>query len=335
MLMSYCQINILLHEIALRDDHPAEEFKPPYMVKSMRPIRLEMMGKEKLSPDIDAVMSCVTYSHALLDAFLSSDVNTLRAMPVYKFAIVCYAVLVLTKLSQSIDDPQSELGKILDRNSLAVDSYSESVRAQLANAAGSEEFRVPTIFCGIISSFQAFQRRQISNSSPENEEDTATRPLRCLGSQNTGDSDMHSLHIPPSDALDTSASTNASADHDSTSNGFKPPSAHLPSRSDTSTNFRYLPPFTQNTDTNHDHSGYPKQFALEEWTGHSFSRPLRESSLDDQLDIDLSLFPGLSETSAFTGDLDNWMSSTGVTGGDVDEQMLDLPSWEYPSHSQI
>jgi hypothetical protein len=316
MLMSYCQINILLHEIALRVDHPAEDFKPPFMVKSMRPVRSEMMGKEKLAAlAIDAVMSVVTYSHALLDAFLSSDVNTLRALPVYKFAIVSYAVLVLTKLNQSIDDPQSELGKLLDRNSVAIDSYSESVRAHLANAAGSEEFRVPSIFCGIISCFQLSHRRRISNSSPENEEETATRPSLYFGSQKTGDLDVHSLQFPPTSARDTSASTNPSASRDSTSNGFNPPSAHLP-------------PFTQNNDTNQDNSGYPEQFASEEWTGHSLSRPVHESGLNDQLDIDYSLFPELAETGAFTKVLDNWVSSAGVTGGDIDEQMPDLHSWE-------
>ncbi|KAH8820705.1 hypothetical protein F5884DRAFT_647203, partial [Xylogone sp. PMI_703] len=152
LLMMYYNIDILLHEVSLHEEHPAEDFRPPYFI-GRNPSELSSR-RILTAPMIDAVTACVTSSHALLDAFLAADIDTIRAMPVNKFITISYAAVVLTKLYLCSSNPHSNIGRTLDRDSLAVNTYSNSVLSQLAKASGPQGFRVPNKFLGILMRLQ-------------------------------------------------------------------------------------------------------------------------------------------------------------------------------------
>lgn len=327
MLMIYYQINILLHEIALRDDHPAADFKPPYCTNRIRPGAKE---KKKLTvPVIDAIMHCVTSSHDLLDTFLSLDVNILRALPVYKFAMVCYAILVLTKLSQSVEDPKSEIGKVLDHSGLALDSYSDAVVAKLKKAVGPEEFRVPGKFLGIILSIRAFLRREHYVPGQANGDNEVMRPLLHLSSQEPSGSDTRSLWLATSCSPGERSLASGSADHTSISDGPMLSSSHLSSHNHGTAANAHILSFTKNIDPTSSNSEYDVRFPPEQRTAYSGSQLIPELGINHELDMDHSVFSGVPESGLFTEGLHTWTPSTSIADQPMDEQMFDLPYWAY------
>lgn len=319
--MIYHQTNILLHEVALRGDHPTADFKPPYFVNRSHP---ELRVKEKLTgPVIDAVMQCVISSHDLLDTFLRLEVNTLRALPVHKFVMVLYATVILIKLSQSVNDPTSEIGKILDHSSLALASYSDAVADQLMKAAGPEEFRVPSKFHFVILRMQAFSRRQESFPGMDNG-DKAIYPLLQLSSQESSSLGTNSHGVRALEEI-------GRAEHASKSNGPIPSNKKLSSNSKTTTIYSHASSFTQDIDSTRDSSAYPDQSSAEPVYAYNSSASIQESGINYGLDMDPSI---LSETGLFTEDLDNWMSSTSVTNQHIDQQMIDFSHWPKGNNSQ-
>ncbi len=86
---------IYLHEMALHVDHPPEDFRPLYQIERLRTVRT---GRRATTPYIDAVMQCISSSHSLLEIFLHMDIESLRAIPVFTYIRVSYALFVLLKL---------------------------------------------------------------------------------------------------------------------------------------------------------------------------------------------------------------------------------------------
>jgi hypothetical protein len=320
MLMIYYQTNILLHEIAIRDDHPSAAFKPPYFVHFSPP----MLRRRDISSsiDIESIMSCVTFSHDLLDTFLSLDLDTLRSFPVYKYVMVCYAVLILTKLTQSINDPKSEIGKVLDHSTLALDYYSTKAIAQVSKAAGSEGFIVPEKFLGVLIYFRAATQRRVSGSGNEKADNETLHPLQNVSTspRNPPSSSYAGGKSPAS--IITEPRGQSSEITDSTGRTV---SAHdIPSMHNNSESL------TQNISRNFESPGY----LMEHIPSFPGPQSIGALNIDYELDMDASPFLGLPQDGMFPGDLDSWMPSSSVTAHTLDEQMLDLPHWGYSSHTE-
>jgi hypothetical protein len=329
MLMIYYHINILLHEIALHDDHPAANFKPPYFLTRSRS---QSKKTEKLTaPVIDAVMQCVTFSHDFLDTFLSLDVDTLRALPVYKFVMVCYAVLVLKKLTQSVGDPESEIGKVLDHNGLAFDLYSDAVVAQITKAAGPEEFGVPSKFLNVVLCIRSVGWHPFPILGMDKGGSGGIHPLRHLSSQKSPGSGTHSIQAVYSGSIDERSPASGSTDHASLSVGTIPSSTHLSPNNDAPTMYSSIQPFARNIDGTSNSPGYPLQYSLEQRPASPSSPSLEEMGIYES-DMATSFFSELAENAVFTEDLHNWMPPASVTGHTIDQQMLDTPYWGFSGH---
>jgi hypothetical protein len=320
MLMIFYQVNILLHEIALRDDHQAADFKPPYFVNRFRP---ESRVKEKLTaPVIDAVMQCVTFSHDLLEIFLTLDVETLRALPVYKFVMIAYAILILTKLSQSVDDPTSEIGRILDHNGLALDLYLDKTIDQLVKATGLEEFRVPSKFLAVLSHIRAFRGGHDSRPEQCHGGNEVMRPLLHLTLEEISHSDVQSP------IQDEGTPEFGSAGYGKL-NGSMAPKVHLSSHDNAPTMYSNVQSADQNMPSNPNYSEYTLQYTQEQTPAQPGSKPIQERGISYEMDMEPSFFPDFPEDGFFTEELDDWIPSAAVPGHIIDEQMLDLQYWGY------
>ena len=124
--INYHVNNVNLHEIALHADHDADDFRPPFSLAATRP-----SSKSLSPPYISAIMVCISSSQRLIDIFLGMSIEAVRACPRLLWIRLCYAVVILMKLSISASTPSSELGKIIDPGDCKVLYYSERVIAYL------------------------------------------------------------------------------------------------------------------------------------------------------------------------------------------------------------
>lgn len=110
------------HEISLHRDHNVDDFQPPYTESMMRE---PLIGPNDLlsSCHIDALSRCVLSSHRVLQIFMNMSIDAIRSVPVFTFVRTNYACVILIKLYFSASHPQSDLGKVIDKNSLRVDEH--------------------------------------------------------------------------------------------------------------------------------------------------------------------------------------------------------------------
>lgn len=156
--MIFHKATLYLHELAIHDEHPAEDFKPPWHIEMIDPMKLRT---EPSFAEIDAMTTCISSAQSLISIFLSLSIDSVRALPTHSFfSGVIYAAVILMKLDISASDPASKLGKYIDRETLRVKWYLDEITKSLTAAVGSEGFRVPSNFLGM---FMKFQRNHDSN----------------------------------------------------------------------------------------------------------------------------------------------------------------------------
>lgn len=167
--MSFHVNSIYLHEMALYPDHNAEEFRPPFLVKTTT--RAE--ENSSISPAyLDAIIICLSSTHALLTAFLETSVETLRVVPIVAYVRMTYGAVVLTKLHFSAISPASEIGKVLDHDSLQVSHYLNRLVIHLMAVAGVEKNRMASKFLMILIKLQRWhgQHKMQAHSAMNHEE---------------------------------------------------------------------------------------------------------------------------------------------------------------------
>ncbi|KAL9125505.1 MAG: hypothetical protein Q9217_005307 [Psora testacea] len=127
--------NIYIHEISLHPDHEPEDFRPPYYVAT----QLTSKIPTRMNPAyVNAIMECFSSAQAVLSTFVDMNISTIRALPAMFFVRITYSCVVLIKLELSSSAPASELGKVLDCDSLNLPSQLEKVVRHQIAVVGSE-----------------------------------------------------------------------------------------------------------------------------------------------------------------------------------------------------
>ncbi|TVY82902.1 Transcriptional regulator WAR1 [Lachnellula suecica] len=157
LMLTYYHTQIYLHEIAMHDDHAAEDFQPPYKLDKVVSIQPEI---EASSSYIDAIAISISSAHALLNILLSMHVDALRALPVFNFVRMAYAIVVLTKLHISSKTPASQLGAVIDPRIVRLAHYLEALIQKLGVAVGPMECRAPFTFLGLLMRLQIWYKSQ-------------------------------------------------------------------------------------------------------------------------------------------------------------------------------
>ena len=157
-------------------DPKTQDFRPPYVVKTaMQAIQVS------LSPScIEAVMTCVSSTHVFLNIFLEMHINTVRALPIFQMVRVIYGVIVLIKLSLSARTSTSEIGKVLDHESLQVTQYMDKLLVHLMRALGPEKNRVASKFLAILMTLKSWYSQQPFKLDRLEGDDEGIQPLRNL-----------------------------------------------------------------------------------------------------------------------------------------------------------
>ena len=157
--ISYYTTILNAHEIALHVDHNVEDFGPPYTEKM---IRGPFIGSSSVlsSFHIDLLSRCLTSAFSILDIFLALSIEEVRALPAFHFVRTIYASVILMKLFFSASAPKSELGHILDRDTLQVDTYVKNLVQKMTLAAGQEQCRSAAKFGMILTLLQSWWETQ-------------------------------------------------------------------------------------------------------------------------------------------------------------------------------
>lgn len=164
LLMSFHVNNVYLHEMALYPDHNVEDFRPPFLVTTTTHCR----DNTNISPAyLDAIVICLSSTHALLTVFLTTSVEVLRVVPVVTYVRMAYGAVVLAKLHFSAISPNSEIGKVLDHDSLQVSQYLNRLVIHLVAVVGTEKHRVASKFLMILIKLKAWygQHKMQSHST--------------------------------------------------------------------------------------------------------------------------------------------------------------------------
>lgn len=150
LIIMYHSVRLYLHEIALHVDHSPEDFKAPYQMGGVQPLRAKDNEEPPTHVLATCIADCISSSHALLDAFIGMEPSSLRALPVSAYVRVSFAAFVLAKLSLSAIHPSSRIGKILDRSTLKAESYMDRAVLHVRNVVGARRCRVPAIFLALL-----------------------------------------------------------------------------------------------------------------------------------------------------------------------------------------
>ncbi|RDL32088.1 uncharacterized protein BP5553_09490 [Venustampulla echinocandica] len=147
LLLAYHHTQIYLHEVAIHDDHPIEDLTPPYKLDRVLSIEPNIHASSSYIKPVSIIISSV---HCLLDMMLNMDVETMRAIPIFNYVRMTYAILVLTKLYISSKTLESQIGSVLEPGILKLGPCLESLIEKLSLAVGPMECRAPFTFLGIL-----------------------------------------------------------------------------------------------------------------------------------------------------------------------------------------
>ncbi|KAJ6261735.1 hypothetical protein Dda_2534 [Drechslerella dactyloides] len=148
-------LSLFMHEVALHGDHSVDDFRMPFMTEKLiaQPESVKPPpGLSQLTQThINALFTCLSSAHGLLDRFLQLTVDEMRCLPVLFFARVAYSVVLLIKIFFSASASNSEVGKVIDKPQLKLDSYFEKLLALLKAASADDKSKPAAKFYMILT----------------------------------------------------------------------------------------------------------------------------------------------------------------------------------------
>jgi len=158
-------VNLYMHEVAMHVDHNVDEFKPPFTEDTLRGV-----GEEPDSltqAHIDALSICLKSIDGIFETFLNFDVDTIRCLPVAHFVRVAYAVVVLIKMYFAAATPNSELGKIINKDNMKVEQYLDGLVDIFKASAAEEKSRPSAKFLMVLIMLKTWFHRQREGKLPQ------------------------------------------------------------------------------------------------------------------------------------------------------------------------
>ncbi|KAG9245992.1 hypothetical protein BJ878DRAFT_499019 [Calycina marina] len=158
LIMAKHVVNLYMHEIAIQtdplgdpDDAGGTNFSIP----------------EQLTPaHIDALLTCLKSIEGTFEIFLKFDVDTIRCFPVAHFVRIAYAVVILIKMYFAAASPNSELGKVINKDSMKVEYYLDNLVALFKASAAQEKSRPAAKFLTVLIMLKTWFHRQREHQSP-------------------------------------------------------------------------------------------------------------------------------------------------------------------------
>ena len=156
--LSFQVLSLYMHEIALQTENSHDDFRPPFTADSMKGA---VISDASLTPShINALSACLTAIDGIFDAFLGMDVAAIRCLPVFNFVRVAYATVVLIKLYFAASSPGSELGKVINKDEMKVESHLEALLDKFRAAAADDKWRPAAKFLVVLVMIRSWFQKQ-------------------------------------------------------------------------------------------------------------------------------------------------------------------------------
>jgi hypothetical protein len=191
-----------MHELALQTD-PADAFKRPFAPESTA-------SNAALTPAYtSALAACLTAIDGIFDTFLGMDPDSLRCLPVFNLVRVSYATVILIKIYSAASNPSSDLGKIIDKDSLKVEQnltdLVDKFRAAAANDQNHPASNFLTVLVMVRTWFLKFSQGQPKRDPPTT--DSATNEKAPKQAGNTAQASGNPLQLLSDAATNNQAAT--------------------------------------------------------------------------------------------------------------------------------
>jgi hypothetical protein len=157
--MSEYVVNLYMHEVALHVDHNVEEFKPPFTEDTLGGVGVGD-GTSLSADHIAALSVCLRSVDGIFETFLKLDVEIVRCLPVINFVRIAYAVVVLIKMYFAAATPNSELGKVINKDHMKVEYYLDGLVAMFTNSAADKKSRPSHKFLMVLLMLKTWFGRQ-------------------------------------------------------------------------------------------------------------------------------------------------------------------------------
>jgi hypothetical protein len=157
-------VNLYMHEVAMHVNHNVDEFKPPFTEVTLRGGGDEPVT---LTPaHISALSTCLSSIDGIFDTFLGFDVETIRCLPLALFVRVAYAVVVLIKMFFAAATPNSELGRVINKDNMKVEQYLDGLVDLFKASAAEEKSRPSAKFLMVLIMLKTWFHRQSEGKAP-------------------------------------------------------------------------------------------------------------------------------------------------------------------------
>ncbi len=190
-----------MHEVAMHVDHNVEEFKPPFTDALLRDAgNGDQMSLS--SPNIKALSICLKSIDGIFETFLAFQVETIQCLPVANFVRVAYAVVVLIKMYFAAANPNSNFGKVINKDNMKVEQYLDGLVDLFQKAATGEKSRPSQKFLMVLLMLKTWFHRQREDKlagGPSNEpaSDPATDASTDAPAESNQKTNLHQ-HRPQS-----------------------------------------------------------------------------------------------------------------------------------------
>ncbi|KAL1877344.1 hypothetical protein VTK73DRAFT_8717 [Phialemonium thermophilum] len=160
--MSFHVVSLYMHEAATQVT--TDETKPPSTAEDFKNALSSMAP---LTPaHIAAFSACLAAIDGVFDVFLSLDVASIRCLPVFNFIRVAYAVVVLIKMYFAASSPNSELGKVIDKDNMKVERHLDDLLAKFRAVAADDKSRPASKLLVVLAMVRTWFQRQSQGGGP-------------------------------------------------------------------------------------------------------------------------------------------------------------------------
>ncbi|KAK8042069.1 hypothetical protein PG993_006592 [Apiospora rasikravindrae] len=156
--LSFHVLSLYMHEIALYVEKPNEGMQNFNSDSLQDPV--PGLNETLTAAHIGALSSCLTAIDGIFESFLSMDVQSIRCLPVFNFVRVAYAVVVLIKMYFSASTPNSELGKVINKDHMKVEEYIEKLLDKFRDTATHEKSRPAGKFLVVLVMLRSWFQKQ-------------------------------------------------------------------------------------------------------------------------------------------------------------------------------
>ncbi|RYP23295.1 hypothetical protein DL765_001204 [Monosporascus sp. GIB2] len=165
LVLSLHVLNLYMHEVALHVDKGDDMRVPTLNAEALRD-PIPGLGDSLTAAHIAALSTCLTAIDGIFETFLALDVRSIRCLPVFNFVRVAYATVVLMKMYFSASSPDSELGKVINKDNMKVEEYLDKLLDKFRAIAEGDKSRPAAKFQVVLAMLRGWFQKQ-GNQLPQ------------------------------------------------------------------------------------------------------------------------------------------------------------------------